>query len=100
MKLGDLPLPMHRNAPADSWTPPAGVRIVSSDNHIMEEDNFFQEHLPAKWKDKAPIFYRDGNSMVFKAEGKDFVFKGLGDDILIAREGQFKLDLQLKDMDA
>jgi hypothetical protein len=38
MKLDDLPLPMYRNAPANSWTPPVGVRIVSSDNHNMEAD--------------------------------------------------------------
>ena len=27
-----------------------------------------EERLPAKWKDKAPIYYREGNEVIFKAD--------------------------------
>ena len=102
MKLNDLPLPVDRVAPANSWMPPAGVRIVSSDNHNMEVDHLYEERLPAKWKDKAPVFYRDRKveSVIFKAEGRDLLPQGTGDKITIGREGQYDPALQLKDMDA
>lgn len=100
MKLDDLPLPMYRNAPADSWKPPAGVRIVSSDNHNMEAQHLYEERLPAKWKDKAPVFYREGNKVVLRAEGRELIAP-IGDDVInVGREGQWDPALQLKDMDA
>ena len=100
MKLDDLPVPMYRNAPADSWKPPAGVRIISSDDHNMEADHIFEERLPAQCKDKAPVYYRDGNRMVFQAEGRDLIPGGVGDEILIGRPGNFDPAAHLADMDA
>lgn len=100
MKLNDLPLPMYRHAPANSWKPPAGVRIISSDNHNAEQNHMFEERLPAKWKDKAPIYYREGNEVIFKAEGRDLLPPGMGHEIVIGREGCFDPALQLADMDA
>ena len=102
MQLADLPLPVHRHAPKNSWKPPAGVRIISSDNHNMEADHLFEERLPAKWKGKAPVYYRDrkANAIVFKAEGRDLLPPGTGDEITVGREGQYDPAVQLQDMDA
>ncbi|HXC37730.1 MAG TPA: amidohydrolase family protein [Burkholderiales bacterium] len=100
MKLNDLPLPAHRAVPKNSWKPPAGVRIISSDDHNSEADHLFEERLPAKWKSKAPVFYRDGNRIVFQAEGRDLIPQGVGDEIVMGLPGQFDVPTHLRDMDA
>ncbi|HEY6869892.1 MAG TPA: amidohydrolase family protein [Novosphingobium sp.] len=96
----DLPLPIHRPVPMNSWRPPAGVRIISSDDHNMEMNHLFEERLPAKWKDKAPVFYCEDGHVVFQAEGRDLLPKGLDVEINLGREGQFDLDKKIKEMDA
>lgn len=96
----DILVPAQRAYPRESWMPPAGVQIISSDDHNMEIDHLFEERLPAKWKDKAPVFYRDGNRLVFQADGRDLIPKGVGDDIIMGLSGQFDLDAKIKDLDA
>jgi len=96
----DIPVPVRRAYPQDSWRPPAGVRIISSDDHNMEADHLFRDRLPAKWKDKAPVFYRDGNRLVFEAEGRNLIPQGVGDEIIMGLPGQFDLDVKTRDLDA
>ncbi len=96
----ELPFPAQRPYPEDSWKPPAGVRIISSDDHNMEMDHLFEERLPAKFKDKAPVFYREGDSMVFRAEGRDLIPRGVGDETIMGLPGLFDLDRKVKDLDA
>lgn len=102
MKLleDNIPLPKNRDYPVNSWKPPAGVRIISSDDHNMEADHLFEERLPAKFKDKAPVFYRNGDEIVFTAEGRDLVPKGIGYEALLGLPGLFDLEDKVKDMDA
>lgn len=97
----DIPVPMRRKLPVDSWRPPHGVRIISSDDHNMEADNLFQERLPAKFQDRAPVFYRDREhgGIVFQAEGRDLLPKGTGDEITVGREGQYDLAIKVQEMD-
>lgn len=66
----------------------------------MEANHLFEERLPAKFKDKAPVFYRDGNDVIFKAEGRDLLPKGTGGEITVGREGNWDPVLHLQDMDA
>lgn len=96
----DIPLPKYRTAPADSWKPPAGVRLISSDDHNMEADHIFRDRLPEKFRDRAPEFYRGEDDMVFIAEGRDLLPKGTGGEITLGRPGQFDLQAKIKDMDA
>ena len=56
MKLLDqaIPIPSKRAYPTNSWMPPAGVRIISSDDHNMEVSHLFEERLPEKFRRKGP----------------------------------------------
>lgn len=102
MKLLDqeIPFPTRRPRPTHSWAPPAGVRIISSDDHNAEVDNLYQDRLPARFKDRAPVYYRKGNEMVFQAEGRDLIPKGLDHELLAGLPGHSDLDQKLVDLDA
>jgi predicted TIM-barrel fold metal-dependent hydrolase len=45
--------------------------IISIDDHICEPSTIFDNHLPAKWKDKAPKYVRDENGV------ENWVYEGL-----------------------
>jgi len=80
-----IPFPHARPAPAKSWRPPAGVRLVSADDHNLEVENLYQDRLPANLKDKAPRYFIDNDGhWVFEAEGRSLLPKGTG---AIASEG-------------
>jgi predicted TIM-barrel fold metal-dependent hydrolase len=72
-----IPFPSARTKPQNSWRPPAGVRLISADDHNMEVENLYQDRLPASLKDKAPKYYRDAQGKwVFEAEGRSLLPKG------------------------
>lgn len=54
-----IPPPLKRIVPASSWRPPAGFRLISADDHLLEADHLFEERLPAPFKDRAPKLWRD-----------------------------------------
>jgi predicted TIM-barrel fold metal-dependent hydrolase len=66
-----------REVPADTWRPPAGVRVISADDHNMEAQHLWEERLPAKWKDKAPKFWIDQDGAHLEAEGRALIVPGL-----------------------
>ena len=44
--------------------------VVSVDDHVCEPPDMWDQHLPAKWKDRAP-------KMVRKSDGSDvWIFEG------------------------
>lgn len=98
----EIPLPYYRTTPESSWQPPAGVRIISSDDHNMEADSLFEERLPARFKDRAPIFRSDyrNNVLSMVAEGRSLLPKGLDPAVGIGLAGQYDLDIKLRHMDA
>lgn len=102
MKLLDqaIPVPSKRAYPTNSWMPPAGVRIISSDDHNMEVSHLFEERLPDKFKHKAPELYVEGNEIVCEAEGRSLIPKGVDIDAQIGLPGYFDLDAKVKHMDA
>jgi len=104
MKLLDqaIPLPIHRTLPEHSWAPPPGVRIISSDDHAMEADGLFEDRLPAKFKDRAPILRNNYKTkeISFSAEGRSFLFPGLDTEIFMSLEGQYDARVRLAHMDA
>ena len=54
-----IPVPIQRKVPVDTWRPPADIRMISADDHNLEVDHLWEERLPAKFKDRAPKFWRD-----------------------------------------
>jgi predicted TIM-barrel fold metal-dependent hydrolase len=75
-----IPVPLQRKVPADSWRPPADVRMISADDHNLEVDHLFEERLPAKFQDRAPKFWRDKATGVVHMEykGRSFDPPGIG----------------------
>jgi len=74
-----IPLPIERK-PDRSWKVPADIRLISADDHNLEVDHLWEERLPAKFRDRAPKFWRDHKDglihMIYK--GRDFAPPGVG----------------------
>ena len=62
--------------------PPAGVRIISTDDHNREAMHLGEERLPARWRDQVPKLYRDADGAIcLEAEGRSLVPKGIDDSV-------------------
>lgn len=99
MNFEPIPITALRHAPADSWRPPAGVRVISADDHNMEAEHLWEERLPAKWKKKAPQYWfaEDGSARM-EAEGRELIIPGLPADSEKVK-GFLDLNERLKAMD-
>jgi predicted TIM-barrel fold metal-dependent hydrolase len=95
-----LPIPTRRPVPADSWRPPAGVRLISTDDHNLEPEHLWEERMPAKWKDRAPKFWRDGEGLHLEAEGRSLLPLGIDEDVSGGLPGYSNLGEKIKAMDA
>jgi predicted TIM-barrel fold metal-dependent hydrolase len=93
-----IPVPVQRKAPADSWTPPAGIRLISADDHNEEIENLWEDRLPAKWKDKAPRLWKDETGLHFEAEGRSLMLTSPVEDLLAEVDGFWDLDERLRVM--
>ena len=73
-----IPIPIQRKVPVDTWRPPADIRMISADDHNLEMDHLWEERLPAKFKDRAPKFWRDKETGLFHMEykGRDYAPPG------------------------
>ncbi len=69
-----IPIPIQREVPPDSWRPPADIRMISADDHNLEVDHLYEERLPAKFKDRAPKFWRDKETRLLHMRYKDRSF--------------------------
>lgn len=54
-----IPNPIDRIVRADRWVPPADIRFISADDHLLEMDHLFEERLPEPFKSRAPQIWRD-----------------------------------------
>lgn len=93
--------PAQRVVPADSWRPPADIRLISADDHLLEMDHLFEERLPEKFKANAPKLWRDKATGHVHVEykGRSFDPPGVG---TIGHEcaGFWDRDERLKAMDS
>jgi predicted TIM-barrel fold metal-dependent hydrolase len=96
-----IPVPAKRQVPADSWRPPADIRLISADDHHMEKNDLFQERLPAKFKDRAPIFRCDEKTGILEIvyKGKNYGPPGVG-GIGYDHPGYSNREARLKAMDS
>lgn len=95
-----IPQPGERVVSKDSWRPPAGVRMISADDHNQEVPHLWEERLPAKFQSRAPKTWIDEkgiwNTEIF---GKSFNTPGV-DAIGTNTPGYWDLEQKLKEMDA
>ena len=94
------PWPRDRIIPAQSWTPPAGTRIISSDDHVMEVPHLWEDRLKGVDKDRAPKFWQDEAGFHLTFDGKNYDVPGLPSDFPEGREGFWDVSKRLADMDA
>lgn len=95
------PFPPYREMPATQWTPPPGVRIISTDEHFGEALNLWVDWLPARFRDRAPQWFRDeAGDLRFIVEGRDLSVRGISEDVGTGLAGYWDLEKRLKDMDA
>lgn len=94
------PWPKDRVIPAASWQRPEGVRLISSDDHVIEEPHLWEKRLKGADKVRAPKFWKDeaGFHMTVGAESYDV--PGLPSDFPEGREGFWDVNQRLADMDA
>ena len=57
--LTPTPWPRDRIMPARTWERPAGVRVISSDDHLIEAPGLWEDRLKGADKDRAPKFWHD-----------------------------------------
>jgi hypothetical protein len=51
--------------------------FVSVDDHLIEPARLWQERVPKRWRDQAPLIVREGDSEFWKYEDRQFVTTGL-----------------------
>jgi predicted TIM-barrel fold metal-dependent hydrolase len=93
--------PMHREVRDSGWRPPAGTRIISVDDHGMEEEHLWEKRLKGADKERAPKLWMDGdNRWHMEVDGMDYDVPGLDSHIGEGRPGMWDPKERLKDMDA
>jgi len=93
--------PMNRESADDGWRPPAGTRIISVDDHGIEEMHLWENRLKGPDKARAPKLWRgDDNKFHMTVDGMDYDVPGLDSDIGEGRPGMWDRDARLADMDA
>ncbi len=100
-KINPIAWPGQRQIEEIDWTPPAGTRIISVDDHGIEEMNLWENRLPAADKHRAPKLWRgEDNRFHFEVSGRNFDVPGLDSDIGEGRPSMWDVEARLKDMDA
>ncbi|MGE0601216.1 MAG: amidohydrolase family protein [Dehalococcoidia bacterium] len=93
--------PRDREIPPQGAPLPAGTVVVSADSHIMETCDLWRDHLPAKYKDRAPrLYYDDEGFSHLEAEGRNLDVPGLNTMLVEGRPGMQEVEERIKDLDA
>jgi predicted TIM-barrel fold metal-dependent hydrolase len=93
--------PMHRESKDDGWRPPAGTRIISVDDHGMEEEHLWENRLKGADKARAPKLWMDDEQRWhMTVDGMSYDVPGLESHIGEGRPGMWDPVERLKDMDA
>jgi len=92
--------PKDREIPEASWPVPAGTRLISSDDHVLEVPHLWEDRLKGSDKDRAPKFWQDETGFHMTVEGASYDVPGLPADLPEGREGFWEVGKRLADMDA
>lgn len=99
-ELSPLAWPRDRRVPEPSWRPPAGTRLISSDDHVLEIPHLWEDRLKGADKDRAPKFWRDETGFHLMVDDQSYDVPGLSGDFTDGREGLWDIQGRLADMDA
>ncbi len=64
-----LPWPQERELPEIARTLPEGTVVVSTDSHWLEPESF-ADHMPEKFRDRAPRGHFDDSGYHFEIDGR------------------------------
>ena len=96
-----IPWPGQREIQDDGWRPPAGTRIISVDDHSMEEMHLWENRLKGADRDRAPKLWRgDDNRFHMEVEGLSYDVPGVDSELPEGRPGMWDINARLADMDA
>ncbi|HZU65382.1 MAG TPA: amidohydrolase family protein [Novosphingobium sp.] len=98
--LIETPWPRDRVMPPLSWQRPAGLRVISSDDHLIEPVGLWQDRLKGADRDRAPRYWRDETGFHLEVDGQSYDVPGLPPEFPEGREGFWDVDKRLADMDA
>jgi len=59
ISVNKIAWPVDREIPKLEWELPHGVRIVSSDDHILEAPGMYEDYIAPKYKAVAPKVWKD-----------------------------------------
>ena len=98
----DSAWPMNRPILDDGWRPPAGTKVISVDDHVMEEDGLWEKRLSRVDRDRAPRIWQDSTDSRWHltVDGKSFDGPGLDSLIGEGCRGIWDVETRLADMDA
>jgi predicted TIM-barrel fold metal-dependent hydrolase len=92
--------PGARESHDDGWRPPIGTRIISVDDHGIEEMHLWENRLKGADRARAPKLWRgEDNRFHLEVDGVDYDIPGIETEIAEGREGMWNRDARLKDMD-
>lgn len=94
--------PMNREIRDNGWRPPAGTKVISVDDHGMEEEGLWEKRLTGTDKERAPKLWQDkaDNRWHMTVDGLDYDVPGIEGLIGEGRPGFWDAKERLKDMDA
>ena len=93
--------PSEREIPPREWQPPAGTRVISADDHLIEPTDLWTSRVPAKYREAAPRLWRDDLGVAhLEVDGRSFDVPGLNPLLVEGHPGMLDQELRLKDMDA
>lgn len=98
--INPIAWPKDREIRKGAWSPPAGTRLISSDDHLMEAPGLWEERLKGADRDRAPKFWRDDTGFHMTVDGQSYDVPGLPHDFPEGREGMWDVEKRLADMDA
>src|SRR5262245_26707781 len=91
--------PKDRVSPDIDWRPPAGTRVISVDDHVLEPMHIWEDGLPAADRDRAPKWYRGEQDYELVIDGNVLPWP-FAPELIEGRPGFADQRLRLIDMDA
>lgn len=92
--------PTERNVWDDGWRPPAGSRIISIDDHVMEEEGLWEKRLTGADKERAPRIWQDDHGhWHVEVDGDSYDVPGIDPGLAEGHVGMWNAEERIAQMD-
>ena len=100
ISVNKIAWPVDREIPKLEWELPAGVRVISSDDHNLEAPGMYEDYIAPKYKAVAPKVWKDETGPHLECEGRNL--DSIGQKLLLTqgRPGMADPILRAKDYDS